>query len=164
MDIYPLLGHGYLASYLNGHGRSVEIFDATFERGSGSYHDALEFAKPAIVGVYGHLLSRQNAFAFAREACQRGLPAVAGGPDATGYYEEYVHNGFDVVVRSEGEETARELMEWAAAGGEPSELEHVLEVAYVTESGSVAVCCQSAKVGQIGTREINVMKSREQAP
>ena len=30
MDIYPLLGHGYLASYLDAHGFSVEIFDATF--------------------------------------------------------------------------------------------------------------------------------------
>jgi radical SAM superfamily enzyme YgiQ (UPF0313 family) len=50
-----------------------------------------------------------------------------------------LHNGFDVVVRSEGEETARELMEWVAAGAEPSELERVLGVAYLTESGSVAV-------------------------
>ena len=32
MDIYPLLGHGYLASYLNSHGRSVEIFEPPLSR------------------------------------------------------------------------------------------------------------------------------------
>ena len=68
MDIYPLLGHGYLASYLDAHGYSTEIYDATFESGMGSYVDALDAAKPRVVGVYGHLLSRDSAFAFARAA------------------------------------------------------------------------------------------------
>ena len=72
MDVYPLVGHGYLASYLNTHGHSVEIFDATFERGIDSYTDALAATDPRAVGVYGHLVSRDNAFAFARAAGDLG--------------------------------------------------------------------------------------------
>jgi radical SAM superfamily enzyme YgiQ (UPF0313 family) len=102
MNVYPLLGHGYFAGYLDGHGFSVEVFDATFEENLGSFTDAVDATKRRVVGVYGHLLSRDNAFAVARAARARGLPAIAGGPDATGYYEEYLNNGFDIVVRSEG--------------------------------------------------------------
>ncbi len=85
MDIYPLLGHGYLASYLNAHGFSVEIFDGTFEKGIDAYYDAIAATHPKAVGMYGHLLSRDNAFAFARAAKERGLPTLAGGrtPPAT---------------------------------------------------------------------------------
>ncbi len=54
MDIYPLLGHGYLASYLNARGYSVEIFDATFERGYDAYFDALAATRPKPESTEGH--------------------------------------------------------------------------------------------------------------
>ena len=139
MDIYPLLGHGYLASYLNALGYSVEIFDATFEQGYDAYFDALAATEPRAVGVYGHLLSRDNAFAFAQAARDRGLLTLAGGPDATGYYDDYLNNGFDIVVRSEGEETAREVMEWSRTGAERAELHKILGIAYRNEEGEVAL-------------------------
>ena len=139
MDIYPLLGHSYLASYLDSHGYSVEVFDATFEKGPDAYFDALASIAPGVVGVYGHLLSRDNAFAFARAAKERGLLTVAGGPDATGYYDDYLGNGFDIVVRSEGEETAREVMHWYRSGAEPAELQKILGIAYRTDDGKIAL-------------------------
>ena len=130
MDIYPLLGHGYLASYLNRSGYSVEIFDATFEDGFDAYFDALAATRPTVVGVYGHLLSRDNAYAFARAAKERSLLTVAGRPDATGYYDDYLSNGFDIVVRSEGEETATEVMDWSRSGADPAQLDKILGIAY----------------------------------
>ena len=84
MDIYPLLGHGYLASYLERQGFSVDVMDSTFGNTFDGYLGALDASKPQIVGVYGHLISRDNAFAFARAAHERGLVTVAGGPDSTG--------------------------------------------------------------------------------
>ena len=139
MDIYPLLGHGYLASYLNRSGYSVEIFDATFEHGFEAYFDALAATRPTVVGVYGHLLSRDNAYAFARAAKERSLLTVAGGPDATGYYDDYLSNGFDTVVRSEGEETATEVMDWSRSGANPAQLDKILGIAYRAEDGRVAL-------------------------
>jgi anaerobic magnesium-protoporphyrin IX monomethyl ester cyclase len=139
MDIYPLLGHGYLASYLESHGFSVAIMDATFERNIGAYLRTLDAVKPKIVGIYGHVISRENAFAYAKAAKERGLFTLGGGPDATGYYRDYLNNGFDIVVRSEGEETARELLAWYKEGGDPAGLQQIQGIAYRTPDGDVAL-------------------------
>lgn len=138
MDIYPLLGHGYLASYLESRGRSVELFDSTFDDDHRGFTRALDAIRPRVVGVYGHILSRDHAFAFAREARARNLLAVAGGPDATGYYDDYLNGGFDIVVRSEGEEAAAEILDWHAAGADPRELRRILGIAYLVD-GRVVV-------------------------
>jgi anaerobic magnesium-protoporphyrin IX monomethyl ester cyclase len=139
MDIYPLLGHGYLASSLEAHGAAVAIHDATFDPDLESFRRALDATRPRMVGVYGHLISRANAFAAARMAKERGLLTVAGGPDATGYWRDYLENGFAIVVRSEGEETARELWEWQRAGADPGALARIAGIAYRTPEGHLAV-------------------------
>jgi anaerobic magnesium-protoporphyrin IX monomethyl ester cyclase len=139
MDIYPLLGHGYLASYLQARGRRVELLDTTFENDWSSYLNALDSTKPAMVGIYGHLVSRSNAFRFAKAAKERGLFTVAGGPDATGYYEAYLENGFDVIVRSEGEVTSSELLDWRDSGADRSDLQKIQGIAYRNPDGRVIV-------------------------
>ncbi len=139
MDIYPLLGHGYLASHLETLGSEVAIFDGTFEKGIEAFVNALDATKSDVVGVYGHVLSRSNAFQYAHVAKQRGVLALAGGPDATGYYDEYLTNGFDVVVRSEGEETAAELMTWYTAGAHAEELSRIPGIAYRDSTGAVVL-------------------------
>ncbi|MBI4306630.1 MAG: B12-binding domain-containing radical SAM protein [Chloroflexi bacterium] len=138
MDIYPLLGHGYLASYLEARGFGIEIFDGTFEKDLNGYLDALDTVRPRMAGVYGHVISRRNAFEFARAARERGLPVIAGGPDATGYYRDYLYAGFDVVVRSEGEETAHELLEWRRSGADRALLAKIPGIAYRTDGGEIA--------------------------
>lgn len=149
MDIYPLLGHGYLASYLESYGASVEIFDATFEGNLRSYLRALDATRPKAVGIYGHMISRDNAFACARAAKERGLLTLAGGPDATGYYKDYLSNGFDIVVRGEGEETARELLEWFGSGVGPQGLERIQGIAYRTTDGHVALNDMRPFIGDV---------------
>ncbi len=135
MDIYPLIGHGYLASYLGAQGYAVDIFDGTFTNGIGDFIEKLSASQPAVVGVYGHVLSRHNAFAFAHAARERGMRVIAGGPDATAYCDEYLENGFEVVVCGEGEETAHAVMEWIGRGGTVSELHDVLGIAFRTVAG-----------------------------
>ena len=103
------------------------------------YHDALDAVKPAAVGIYGHLVSRPNAFKFARAAKERGIFTIAGGPDATGYYQDYLDNGFDVVVRSEGEITAKELLQWRDSGASPGGLEKISGIAYRAGDGRAVV-------------------------
>jgi anaerobic magnesium-protoporphyrin IX monomethyl ester cyclase len=150
MDIYPLLGHGYLASYLEELGHHVDIFDATFERNADSYVDALEATKPEVAGVYGHVLSRNNAFDFARAARDQGSRLLlAGGPDATGYYDDYLNNGFDIVVRSEGEETAADVLAWYEAGARTEDLGKIGGIAYRDESGGVILNPQRPFIGDL---------------
>lgn len=139
MDIYPLLGHGYLASYLEEHGHRVELVDTTFASDWAPYIQALATLKPSAVGIYGHLVSRLNAFKFAEAAKAHGHFTIAGGPDATGYYHEYLENGFDVVVRSEGEATAQELLEWRKADGSIGGLQKIDGIAYRDADGRVIV-------------------------
>ena len=59
--------------------------------------------------------------------------------DATGYYDDYLSNGFDIVVRSEGEDTTREVMEWAASGSGRAELHKILGIAFRTDDGNVVL-------------------------
>ena len=139
MDIYPLLGHGYLASYLEREGHGVELVDTTFDETPSKYLSALDSLKPAVVGIYGHLVSRPNAFDFAKAAKEQGIFTIAGGPDATGYYQDYLANGFDVVVRSEGEATASELLQWHKNGASPADLEKISGIAYRGDDGRTVV-------------------------
>jgi radical SAM superfamily enzyme YgiQ (UPF0313 family) len=136
MDIYPLLGHGYLASYLDARGFGVEVFDATFEKDMRSYVAALDATRPRIVGIYGHVISRRRAFEFARVARERGYFVAGGGPDATGYYQDYLAAGFDLVVRSEGEATALDVLEWDRAGRRRNELARIAGIAFPSDSGT----------------------------
>ena len=151
MDIYPLIGHGYLASYLGAQGYAVDIFDGTFTNGVADYLDKLRISRPAVVGVYGHVLSRHNAFAFAHAARERGMRVIAGGPDATAYCDEYLRNGFEVVVCGEGEETAHAVMEWIGRAGSVSELHDVQGIAFRTEAGNIVNTDRRPYKKDIGT-------------
>lgn len=138
MDIYPLLGHGYLASYLEAHGFRVAEVDLTFAPDDRPFLDALDSLKPRAVGFYGHILTRHRVFELARLAGQQGAFVLAGGPDATGYHEDYLRHGVDLVVRGEGEETTREVMEWLRAGARPEERERIQGIAF-RENGHARV-------------------------
>ncbi len=48
-------------------------------------------------------------------------------------------NGFDVVVRGEGEATALEVMEWLKGGADRSQLHRVSGIAYRSEEGQIVL-------------------------
>jgi len=76
-------------------------------------HETLQQLRPAdVVGFYGGLSSTiLRVYELARFYKERGVPTVAGGQH---FIEENIaealHNGIDVVVIGEGEETIKELL------------------------------------------------------
>lgn len=130
MKPYPPLGLLYLSSHLRARGFGVEIYDSTF----GSRAELLrviERERPAVVGIYGNLLTRANVLAIARAARQRGCRVVVGGPEPANYADEYLSAGAEAIVNGEGEVSLEALLrsrDWTRAPG----------IQYRAPDGSVA--------------------------
>ena len=102
-------------------GWDVEVIDENNYRRSGPVndsgrpdHEALQQLRPAdVVGLYGGLTSTiPRLYELARFYQERSVPTIAGGQH---FVEENItealHNGVDVVVRGEAEETIKELLQ-----------------------------------------------------
>ncbi|KPK90951.1 MAG: hypothetical protein AMJ94_08145 [Deltaproteobacteria bacterium SM23_61] len=102
-------------------GWDVEVIDENNYQRSGPVtptglpdHEALQQSRPAdLVGLYGGLTSTiPRLYQLARFYRERSVPTLAGGQH---FVEENIaealQNGVDVVVRGEGEETLKELLQ-----------------------------------------------------
>ncbi len=102
-------------------GWDVEVIDENNYQRSGPVtpaglpdHEALQQSRPAdLVGLYGGLTSTiPRLYQLARFYRERSVPTLAGGQH---FVEENIaeglRNGVDVVVRGEGEETLKELLQ-----------------------------------------------------
>jgi radical SAM superfamily enzyme YgiQ (UPF0313 family) len=102
-------------------GWDVEVIDENNYQRSGPVtaaglpdHEALQQLRPAdLVGLYGGLTSTiPRLYELAGFYRERSVPTIAGGQH---FVEENIaeglHNGVDVVVRGEGEETLKELLQ-----------------------------------------------------
>src|SRR3954468_17416080 len=81
---YPPLGILYLSAYLRSHGFEVDLYDSTW----GTREEL--FAKlasepPAMLGVYGNLLTRGTVLAIIQHAHVYGWKVVLGGPEPGNY-------------------------------------------------------------------------------
>jgi len=88
-------------------------------------HDAMQRARPAdVVGLYGGLTSTiPRLFEIARLYKALGARTVAGGKHfVEDNMRAALHNGIDIVVIGEGEETIKELLACFDTGGELSEV------------------------------------------
>lgn len=102
MKPYAPLGLLYLSSYLRSKGFGVEIYDSTF----GSREELfriLETGQPATLGIYVNLMTRANALAIIERAVTCGWRVILGGPEVSGYAEEYLDAGAEIIVSGEGE-------------------------------------------------------------
>src|SRR5581483_9280134 len=109
MKPYVPLGILYLSSYLRSKGFEVEIYDSTF----GSREELfgiLDAGPPAVVGIYGNLMTRRNVLEIAAHARAAGWTVMLGGPEPPNYAEEYLSAGADVIVAGEGEIAIERLM------------------------------------------------------
>jgi radical SAM superfamily enzyme YgiQ (UPF0313 family) len=109
MKPYAPLGLLYLSSHLRARGFAVEIYDGTF----GSRQELLRLLgreHPAVLGVYGTLMTRQSVLEIARAGRRRGWTIVLGGPEPANYAREYLQAGAHCVVEGEGERTLEEIL------------------------------------------------------
>src|SRR5437016_10859569 len=141
MKPYVPLGILYIASYLRAKGVAVEVFDTTFSRREELFA-LLRSTPPAVLGVYGNLMTRPNVVEILRAAKDAGWKTVAGGPEPGAYIEEYLAAGADVVVIGEGEVTVEELLPALDAGRIGSveskqALARVNGIAFLGEDGSI---------------------------
>ncbi|MBM4429214.1 MAG: radical SAM protein [Chloroflexi bacterium] len=113
---YPPLGLAYLAAVLEADGHQVRIFDLGLEPDRSLADDVQRISTfdPQVIGI----TSMTNLYHSAMETAtllkaQLGRPIIIGGPHATVYPERVLRESpvIDYVVRGEGEETFRELVE-----------------------------------------------------
>ena len=101
----------YIAEYIRPHVSFVEIVDMT--RDDRDLEFFLEKYQPDMVGFTANYISvHQNVLDLSLKAKRFGARVVAGGYQATACAQEFAaHEGIDVVVRGEGEQTMLELVE-----------------------------------------------------
>jgi radical SAM superfamily enzyme YgiQ (UPF0313 family) len=101
--VNPPLGLAYIAAVLEHKGFSVNILDANaLGLTEAQVVASIRAKKPRIVGISMLTPAHSYCVNIARSFKSEGL-LVAGGPHATSSPELLLHEGFDVVVRGEGE-------------------------------------------------------------
>jgi anaerobic magnesium-protoporphyrin IX monomethyl ester cyclase len=109
MKPYPPLGILYLSSHLRAKGFDVDVYDSTF----GSREELfriLNDGPPAILGIYGNLMTRASVLEIIVAARRAGWHVILGGPEPANYADEYLDSGADVIVQGEGEVAMESLM------------------------------------------------------
>ena len=109
MKPYAPLGILYLSSYLRGKGFNVDIYDSTFGSRQELF-DILDAGPPAVIGIYGNLMTRGNVLKIAARARSAGWKVILGGPEPANYADEYLRAGADLIVAGEGEYAIERLL------------------------------------------------------
>ena len=125
MKPYAPLGILYLSSHLRQAGFDVEVYDSTF----GSREELvriLDTEPPAVIGIYGTLMTRPGVLAIAGQAKARGWKVILGGPEPSNYAAQYLEAGADVIVDGEGEQTLEDLLNLdCSARWKPADLRQI---------------------------------------
>ncbi len=126
-DLIPL-GLEYIAAYIQEVVDEVHIVDMELDRRT--FKECLDFYQPDLVGISLSATEHNQTLKLAKLAKQNGAVTVVGGYHPTSVPDLMLsHSQIDVVVRGEGEQTLRELVEH----GSP---ENVLGCSY-RENGKV---------------------------
>lgn len=120
-DLIPI-GLEYIAAYIEDAVEQVHIVDMEMERRK--FQDCLNFYRPDLVGISLSATEHNETLSLAKAAKKNGATTVVGGYHPTSVSDLMLsYSQIDVVVRGEGEQTMRELVEQ----GSP---ENVLGVSY----------------------------------
>jgi anaerobic magnesium-protoporphyrin IX monomethyl ester cyclase len=109
MRPYPPLGILYLSSYLRSRGFEVEIYDSTFGTREELFQ-ILDAGPPAMLGIYGNLLTRGAVLSILQRARATGWQVVLGGPEPANYAAEYLAAGARWIIPGEGERVLEQLL------------------------------------------------------
>jgi len=113
---FPPLGPAYVAASLRQAGHRVGILDCTFLSRRRALEQALSFGAE-VVGIYSMASMLESSLWFARMLRERTRLLVAGGPLPSCEPAAFL-GPFDVVVRGEGEQTMKELLQaWERGTG-----------------------------------------------
>ena len=118
---YPPLATIIAAAYMRDSGHDVALFDTNLRENAREVRESLYNHKPGYFIIYDDGFNyltkmcltnmREAACEMAREAKQCGCVVIINSSDASDRYEHYLDNGIDYVVRGEGEETLKELID-----------------------------------------------------
>ncbi|HEX8060820.1 MAG TPA: radical SAM protein, partial [Cyclobacteriaceae bacterium] len=147
---YPPLATILAAACMREAGHSVALFDTNLRESPLEVRDALKKHNPDYFIIYDDGFNyltkmcltnmREAACVMAKEAKQSGCVVIMNSSDASDRYEHYLKNGVDYVVRGEGEETLKELIDLLDKKGNASLVEGIAflkDGAVVTKSRSV---------------------------
>jgi hypothetical protein len=118
---YPPLGTILAAAVAREAGHQVVLFDTNLRDSPLELLPLLVVEKPDCVVIYDDGFNyltkmcltkmREAAFVMARESRKRGCTVVVSSSDAVDHYEKYLEHGTDFVIRGEGEETLKALLD-----------------------------------------------------
>jgi radical SAM superfamily enzyme YgiQ (UPF0313 family) len=98
MDVPPL-GLAYIASVAEREGFSAEILDLNL----GNENLTTRIKEASLIGISSYTQNYPFALKLLQTAREHGKKVVIGGPHATPLYKDALRDGFDYVVRGEGE-------------------------------------------------------------
>lgn len=112
--IFPPLGLLWLDNYLRARGYGVEVIDGQFH----SAENIRKMLSAPTIGLSFNILSTDSFDEIAAEAKKRGCTVIAGGQAATPLAWTILanNNNVDYVVRYDGEEALRKLLDGDEAG------------------------------------------------
>jgi len=141
---YPPLATILAASVIRDAGFNVSFFDTALRDAPSEISDSLVSTRPDFLVIYDDGFNyltkmcltamRDAAFEMAALAKKKGCTVIVSSSDSTDHYEKYFLHGVDYVVRGEGEETLRELLETLAAN---KSVDGVPGIAYKKENAPV---------------------------
>ncbi|MFH1776648.1 MAG: radical SAM protein [Candidatus Omnitrophota bacterium] len=126
----PPLGLAYLAAVLERNGSRVEIIDANVENLSPK--QVAEYVmeiNPAFIGI--SLMTTAHSYGIdIVKQLPESIMKIAGGPHATALPEEFLKNGFDIVIRGEGEDTILDIVNQKTA-------KEIIGISYKDKNGGM---------------------------
>lgn len=118
---YPPLGTLQAAAVIRQAGLSVSLFDTNLRNSPEEITAVLQQHKPRYLVIYDDgfnyltkmclTVMRQAAFTMAEKGKGENCIVIISSSDSSDHYEKYFTHGVDYVVRGEGEETLRELLQ-----------------------------------------------------
>jgi anaerobic magnesium-protoporphyrin IX monomethyl ester cyclase len=127
---YPPLGTILAAAVMRNAGFHVSLFDTNLKDSAEQITTALQRERPGYVVIYDDCFNyltkmcltkmREAAFDIAKRAKKFGCTVIVSSSDATDHYEKYFPFGVDYIIRGEGEETLKELIQVLEKRGDAS--------------------------------------------
>lgn len=129
---YPPLGTLLAASVIRDLGFNISLFDSSLKRSPVEISEHLTKESPRYLVIYDDgfnyltkmclTVMREAAFSMAEEGKRSGCTVIISSSDASDHYEKYFSHGVDYVIRGEGEETLKELLQALERKEDPSSI------------------------------------------